>query len=386
MSNSTAEAAIAPCVAQVIGSFGGGGAQRLAYNLATGLAGRDMRSLGIALRDEGNYVRDADNHGCRIFALRASPKNPLSVLKTFFALRRLIKKECVDLVHVHGAPSLPFVVAATRFMRIKPKLVFTWQDSESVLDKGGFWTRLMIWALRRCDAVSGSSGLVAKKLRERAGLAEVGVFHGGVPLLKAPELRSTPTPLILWLGRIVPPKDPQILVRAAARLRDEGFQFRVCIAGGPIPSTVWYMEETRRLVRELRLDDIVITPGFLSGADLQDIMSRAEISVQTSHTEGMSIALMEHMMAGIAIVATDVGDTAMAIVDGKTGFLIPPKEEDQLVEALRKMLSSPELRLKFAAAGRVVAENHFSIEAMVSRAASEYVSLCASSRESTVLP
>jgi glycosyltransferase involved in cell wall biosynthesis len=233
----------------------------------------------------------------------------------------------------------------------------------------------MVWALRRCDAVSGSSRLVAQKLSERAGLKNVGVFHGGVPMSKTPAFRASSAPLILWLGRIVPPKDPQILIRAAARLRDEGFSFKVCIAGKPIPSTVWYMDETRKLIRDLGLDDIVSAPGFVSDADLNDIMSRTEISVQTSHTEGMSIALMEHMMAGIAMVATDVGDTAMAVVDGQTGFLISPKDEGQLVMALRKLLGSPELRLQYSVAGRKTAEMHFSIEAMVSRATSHYMSL-----------
>jgi hypothetical protein len=172
------------CVAQVIGSFGGGGAQRLAFNLALGMTRQGMRSLGIALRAEGNYAEGTSNaDGFSLVALKADPGKPSSVLRAFFALRRLLRKERVNLVHVHGAPSLPFVVLATRFMHKRPKLVFTWQDSESVLDKGGISRTLMIWALRRCDAVSGSSRLVARKLAERAGLSDVGVFHGGVPLV-----------------------------------------------------------------------------------------------------------------------------------------------------------------------------------------------------------
>ena len=365
------------CVAQVIGSFGGGGAQRLAFNLAVGMKRQGIRSLGIALRAEGNYAEGA-NHGCSLFALKADPANPLSVLNAFLALRRLLREERVDLMHVHGAPSLPFVVLATCFMRSRPKVVFTWQDSESVLDKEGISRQLMIWALRRCAAVSGSSRLVARKLAERAGLANVGVFHGGVPLSKEPEIRSSSAPLILWLGRIVPAKDPQILIRAAARLRDEGYAFKVCIAGKPIPSTVWYMDETRELIRKLQLEEIVSAPGFVSDADLQDIMSRAEISVQTSHTEGLSIALMEHMMAGIAMVATDVGDTSIAVIDGDTGLLIPPKDEDLLTDALRKMLNSSDQRLRFAAAGRKLAEREFSIEAVASRVASQYASVVSS--------
>lgn len=362
------------CTAQVIGTFGGGGAERLAYNLAVGLAQQGVRSIAIALRAEGDYG-EAAGQEIKLVAFGANTRKPLSLLRAFFGLRRLIRQEQIDLLHVHGAPSLPFVVLATRVLRRKPRLVFTWQDSESVLEKKGWWKRLMVWALRRCDAVSGSSRIVAQKLGERADLDQVGVFHGGVPICPEPEIKGASSPLIVWLGRIVPPKDPQILIRAAARLRAEGLRFSVCIAGKPIPRTVWYMEETRALIQKLGLGDVVTAPGFVSDNELQKIMGRAEISVQTSHTEGLSIALMEHMMSGLAIVATDVGDTTAAIENGVSGIVIPPKDEQRLTDALRRLLTAPRLRQQFAAAARQRAVDHFSIQAMASRAAEQYVAL-----------
>lgn len=362
------------CVAQVIGSFGGGGAQRLAYNLALGLAHVAGRSLAIALRATGNYGEAAPD-GMELITLGADVRRPMSLVKAFFALRRLICHSNIDLLHVHGAPSLPFVVLATRMMRPKPRLVFTWQDSESVLEKSNWRGRLMIWSLRRCDAVSGSSRLVARRLADRAGLAKVGVFHGGVPISPDPTTKGADAPTIIWVGRMVPSKDPQILIRAAATLRAEGLQFSVCIVGKPIPSTVWYMEETSALIKRLGLSDMVIAPGFLTDDELQATMARAEISVQTSHTEGMSIALMEHMMSGLSIVATDVGDTATAIEDGVSGIIVEPRNERQLTEALRRLLADPGLRTRLARTARRRAVEQFSTQAMVSRAEAQYVEL-----------
>ena len=362
------------CTAQVIGTFSGGGAQRLAYNLAVGLAQQGVRSVAIALRAEGNYG-EAAGREIKLVAFGADARKPLSLVRAFFGLRRLIRQERIDLLHVHGAPSLPFVVLATRILRRKPSLVFTWQDSESVLEKKGWRKRLMVWALRRCDAVSGSSQVVAQKLGDRAGLGQVGVFHGGVPICPEHEIKGTLSPLIVWLGRIVPPKDPQILVRAAARLRAEGLQFSVCIVGKPIPTTVWYMDETQTLIEKLGLGNVVSAPGFVPDDELQKIMGRAEISVQTSHTEGMSIALMEHMMSGLAIVATDVGDTTAAIEDGVSGIIIPPKDEQRLTDALRRLLTDPPLRKQLAVAARQRAVDRFSIQAMASRAAEQYSAL-----------
>jgi len=353
---------------------GGGGAQRLAYNLAIGLAQQEVRSMAIALRANGNYNNTA-GLDIRLIAFGADARKPLSIVRAFFGLRSFIRRERIDLLHIHGAPSLPFVVLATRLLRGQPKLVFTWQDSGSVLEDIGWWKKLMVWAVRRCDAVSGSSRVVAQKLGNRADLDQVGVFHGGVPMSPEPEFASTASPLIIWVGRIVPPKDPQILIRAAARLRAEGFQFSVCIIGEPHPGTVWYMDETLALIEKLGLGDVVSAPGFVPDDELRNIMARAEISVQTSHTEGMSIALMEHMMSGLAIVATDVGDTAIAVEDGVSGIIISSKDEQGLTDALRRLLTYPHLRKQFGVAARNRAVDQFSIRAMARRAAEQYSAL-----------
>ena len=331
------------CTAQIIGTFGGGGAQRLAYNLAVGLAEYQVRSFAVALRTKGDYGETA-RPDLPLVELGANPRNPLSLLRALVRLRKLVHQERIDILHVHGSPSLPFVALAMCLKPARPKLVFTWQDSESVLEHRGWRERIMIWALHRCDAVSGSSRAVAEQLRERAGLRQVSVFHGGVPVYPQSQVAGTSSPLIVWVGRIVPSKDPQILIRAAVRLRAEKRQFRICIVGKPIPSTAWYMDETRSLIDRLGLGDVVSAPGFLSDDELRQLMSRAEVSVQTSHTEGLSIALLEHMMSGLAIVATDVGDTGTAVEDGDSGVIIPPKNEERLADALRQLLADPALR------------------------------------------
>jgi len=233
----------------------------------------------------------------------------------------------------------------------------------------------MLWALKRCDAVSGSSRAVAKLLEARADLHKVGVFHGGVPISDEPQVNASSCPVVVWVGRIVPPKDPQILVRAASVLKREGFKFRVHIVGGAHVTTAWYMDETKLLIKEQDLEDTVNLTGFMPDADLELLMQSADISVQTSHTEGMSIALMEHMMAGLAIVATDVGDTRFAVEDGHSGIVIPSKDERSLVDALRTMLADVALRKRMARLARNRAVDYFSIPAMSMRAASQYRSL-----------
>ena len=171
---------------------------------------------------------------------------------------------------------------------------------------------------------------------------------------------------------MVPPKDPQALIRATARLRDEGLCFTVNLVGKPTSSTEAYFQETRELVSALRLKDRVALPGFVPDTGMPSYFAKAHVGVQTSRSEGMSIAVMEQMMAGLAIVATDVGDTAVAIRNEETGLLIPPGDDESLAAALRRLFMDDDLRRRLGRAAREEALRRFSIEAMTDRAIAEY--------------
>jgi len=283
-----------------------------------------------------------------------------------------VKREKIRVLHVHGTGSLPLVIFATTGLRRRVKVCFTWQDSESVLSETGWRRRILIAALRRCASVSGSCQRVADKLRADAVLGHVGVFHGGVPETSAVPYRELIFPSVLWLGRMVPPKDPQSLVRAAAALRAEGLKFKVDLLGGPDRRTQWYFDQTRALIKALGADEYVLMPGFVPDEAMHAVVANAQSAVQTSHTEGMSIALMEQMMAGLAIVATDVGDTSKAIRHDDTGLLIPSHDDGSLTTALRRLLTDVDLCRRLAMAAHEEAVRTFSLRAMTCRALSEY--------------
>ncbi len=327
--------------------------------------------MAIAIRSEGQFV-DAAATRARVATLGAHAGKPRSVIGALFVLRRLIRAERLDILHAHGAPSLPLVALVVLTSKPRPKVAFTWHDSVSVL--GAKWLRhwLTVWALQRCEAASGSSRSVAQKLSAGTRLGQVGVFHDGLTVCQPQLDQKGLLPLILWLGRIAQPKDPLILIRAVARLRSEGLAFSVCIAGNPIPNPAWYMYEPKLLVRHLGLSDAVRMLGFVFGDNLQDLLTRAEIEAQTSHTEGLRIALLGQMYSGLAIVATDVGDTAAAIENGVFRDLVPSKDKDALAGALLRLLTNLPLRQRIAEAARQNAVECFSIQAMASSALPEY--------------
>jgi glycosyltransferase involved in cell wall biosynthesis len=223
----------------------------------------------------------------------------------------------------------------------------------------------MVDALQRCDRVFGSSRSVVDRLTERSGLNEVSVFANAVPSSDTTNALAATTPRLAWAARLVPDKDPKILLQVSNTLHQEGLRFNATIAGSPLPHQQWYADELSTMVDELCLSDIVDMPGWVD--DAPALFRSAAIGVQTSYTEGLSMTLLEQMMAGLAIVATDVGDTAVAIEHEKTGLLIPPGEPQALTDALRRLITEPALRQRLGHAAREKALSEFSLEAMAQR-------------------
>jgi glycosyltransferase involved in cell wall biosynthesis len=122
------------------------------------------------------------------------------------------------------------------------------------------------------------------------------------------------------MARMVPDKDPQILIRAAARLPSAGLAFRVVIAGSP------------------RRDSTSSGSKMKPGRSWKNSGRCRRPDVAHG---GLSMTLLEQMMAGLPVVATDVGDTSTAVEEGVTGYLIPAKDEDALVAALRLVIATP---------------------------------------------
>jgi len=71
------------------------------------------------------------------------------------------------------------------------------------------------------------------------------------------------------------------------------------------------------------------------------------------------------MMAGLPVVATEVGGVPELVENGVTGFLVPPRDPDALAEALQKLLNDPELRQRMGEAGREKALREFTLDRML---------------------
>ncbi|WP_319409036.1 glycosyltransferase family 4 protein [uncultured Desulfosarcina sp.] len=354
--------------AEIIGNFNQGGDGRVANHLACGLEHAGARATCISLRRGGN-ARNED--GPQESLDLGSRRRIVGSLIAFGRLVRFIRRARPSVLHVHGQQSLVVAALAIIGLRNRPQFWFTWHNSEGVFDAMGLRGWLMRWAVRRCDMIFGASRSIVDRMRATLGnFPRIEVFRNGVPVMEPTTGMQADEPVICWCGRIVPSKDPRAFIRAAAVLNREGLRFHAVLAGDSPAHLGWFMDETRALAAELGLADIVEFPGWVD--DVAALIRRSAIGVQTSHTEGLSMTLLEQMMAGLAVVATDVGDTSIAVEDGKSGYVIPAKDDTALVDRLRRLLEDPRHRTQIGAAARQRAIAEFSLASMARQAREAY--------------
>ncbi len=341
-------------VLQLIGDFEQGGDGRVARNLALALRQDGMDANCIALRSKalGERGHPAD-------AAMGIGAGLLTNLRGGWRLRRLLLEDRPDLIHVHGPSSLVFLQAVVRTLPKRPRVWFTWHDSGSV---HGARRRSVRWAVAGCERVFGSSTEVASRLSVALGGRSVEVFRNGIPPLPITTAAADEVPTIAWAARIDPVKNPMALVRAAGRLHREGLRFRLVMGGAAGARTAWLADEIREYVQAHGLADVVSLPGWMS--QVESLWTGAAIGVQTSGSEGLSMTLLEQAMSGLAIVATDVGDTSTVIEHERTGLLIARDDESALTDAIRRLLCDAPLRLRLGAAARELAIREFGLAAL----------------------
>lgn len=96
-------------------------------------------------------------------------------------------------------------------------------------------------------------------------------------------------------------------------------------------------------------------------SDVQPFLAVADIALQASHEEGFSNAVLEAMAAGLPVVVTAVGGNVEAVVNGKTGIVVPPRGPSALAAAIIRMANNADLRRRMARAGQQQILRQFSI-------------------------
>lgn len=179
------------------------------------------------------------------------------------------------------------------------------------------------------------------------------------------------TVVIGTAGRFVESKGHEHLLRAFAKLRSRNQALRLCIAGegGLRP-------HYEAVCRELRIADAVEFAG--SVRNMPAFYRSLDIYAQPSvSAEGLPIAILEAMGAGLPVVATDVAGACEAVRQGREGFLVRPGDIESLTRRLEELVLNPVLRHKLGNTARRRLEAEFAMETMANRVLACYRDLIA---------
>ena len=169
---------------------------------------------------------------------------------------------------------------------------------------------------------------------------------------------------LVMVARFEEPKDHATLLRAVARL-DPSIPWTLDLVGdGPgLPAAA-------ELAQELGIGHRVRFLG--ARRDVERILAGAAALVLCTWREGLPLAILEAMRAGLPVVASAVGGVPEAVVDGVTGYLVPAGDVDAVAERLARLLSDAELRERLGRAGRQRFEECFSLDPMVNATLAVY--------------
>jgi glycosyltransferase involved in cell wall biosynthesis len=164
------------------------------------------------------------------------------------------------------------------------------------------------------------------------------------------------------VGRLAPPKRPDLALRALAQVRERAPEAELWIVGdGPLRAGA------ERLAGELGVAEAVRLLGHRD--DVPELLATAECALLASDYEGCPFAVVEAMAAGVAVAATDAGGTGELVRPGETGALSAKDDAEGLAHALEQVLAQP---AELGAAGRKIAEAELSLDTMVERLVALY--------------
>ncbi|MEM8960095.1 MAG: glycosyltransferase family 4 protein [Acidobacteriota bacterium] len=330
------------------------GAGEQVVQLATGLraAGCDVRILG---RGE-----DGARGSKLLFPLRVVP-----------AAWRWLRTFKPDVVQVHESDAalvavLVRVLRAVGLLRPWPRLVALQQVSyrEEIRStralrfagrvlgepgaverrfrytKGPLQWLLGRWTARLADQVLAPSRKTAAELERDYRVSDVDVLPnvtGGLEITtEPPSDNDEPSGYLLYVGRLRIRKAVEVLLEALAEVRARHPDVRVLIAGDGEQR-----EALERRARELGLGDTVRFLGRASAARVRRLLASARALAVPSIYEGMPLVILEAMEAAVPVVATTVSGIPEVVVDGETGWLVPPEHPPELARALIEVLADP---------------------------------------------
>lgn len=164
--------------------------------------------------------------------------------------------------------------------------------------------------------------------------------------------RAEPRARLLWMRTFLDAYDPMTAVRALARLRADGLDATLTMAG----QDKGLLGPTRDLAAQLGLHGAITFPGFASGGDKARLLADHDVFLNTNLVDNAPVTVLEAAASGLVIVSTAVGGLPDLLPDGEAARLVPAGDAEAMADAVTHLLAHPREAAALAAGARAVAE------------------------------
>jgi glycosyltransferase involved in cell wall biosynthesis len=265
------------------------------------------------------------------------------------------------LLHLHGAEMVEFVESISPFWR---RLLCHGLNQATVLAViGQYWY----------EYVTGTLGIPKDR---------VVIIHNGVPdpvriAMDSSGVTHGRDCQLLALGELGPRKGtPEILAALASSVLQSRPWFAVLAGNGLVA-------DYRVAIERLGLADRITLPGWVESEQAWLLLLQSDVLLLPSRLEGLPVAILEAMAAGVVVITTPVGAIPDAIVDGETGLLVPVGDALALSAAIARLIDESALRIQLAGAARQRFEERFTIERTAAQISKLYRRLMAGNSKVT---
>jgi glycosyltransferase involved in cell wall biosynthesis len=317
----------------------------------------------VAFLAEGRFADDVVRLGVPTTILpTARLRRGGSAVRTIRALRRLLSAQRPDLVLAWGPKPQLYVGPACRLEGIQRRAV--WRATE--LPQAAVHRLAMALPANAIVCATGFVARAHERLRPRRRIV---VSHPGVDPTPRPRddeverLRSRngirrDASVVGTLGRLVPVKRHDRLLRLVAELRARGHDTQALIVGGDEQRFApGHEADLKRLAGGLGLGDDAIFTGHTASPGAY--LAAMDVFVSSAVDEGFGAAVVEALAAGVPVVAVDRGGPTEIVEHGRSGLLADAGSEESSVEAVTRVLTEPQLREELSRGGRARYESTF---------------------------
>ena len=321
----------------------GGGAERALINLSTRVDRKKYRPVVCCVTRGGPSVEELKEANIPVYILGKKSKIDISVL---FKLMKIIRKEKISIIHTYMFTSNMWGRLAAILMRvpiiISSEEALSYHEKEEwyhiLIDKflSFFTDKIITIAPEIAESVIKKEGISKSKLVVIFNGIELDKFNKEINVLsKKMELCIDPSlPVVGTVGGFFRPvKRIDLFIEVAHLVLKVKPQTQFVIVGGGT-----LLNDLKNLAERLGIREKIFFLGFQK--DISDIFKIMDIYVLTSKSEGLPTVLIEAGASGIPMVSFDVGGVKNIVIDGKTGFLIPPDNLELMTEAIVKLLDN----------------------------------------------